>query len=658
MAFKSRLQYIVFFLLISLYSFQGFSAVPFIKFSERTYNKLNEHPWQFYFEKTYQEVKENTSLVPVEINIPGNWADEGFPRTGYGTYVFKFTHNQLLDSRLSLKLYTIACSHQLFVNGKLLRETGIFSIDANHAKPDFHPYLISFEVETDTVEIAIQVSNFQYRNGGLWFTPSIGLPQIMEISDNRNSIVEAFLFGSLFLLFSYFLSFYYTKTSDKTSLYFALTCLFAAIRIGSTGEILLRQISIGFPWEVIVKLEYISLVLMLLFGFLYLRCLFPRDFNSSIFKGIQVIQIAACFLFLFLPVFYASFAIPYYLIFCGLLLAYMLNLVVKINLVKRPYAMEVGLATFLVIVAGVNDIFYSQAVIKTFYAMPLGILIYAIIQAMVITRLFSNTFTKVELLSNELLNINKNQQEIIEKRTAELNQNTVALEQSNQIKDKVFSIIAHDLRAPIKSLSTVLAWVAEDDLTYEELKKSLSNISKNVDTLNLTLENLLQWSRSQLNGVKSEPELIDIRRPIQEMMDLFKIQLGEKSLVLKYDNSQRHAVFIDKHHLNLLFRNLLSNAIKFSHAGSAIEIVAKDISNNQTLIEIIDSGIGMNQEALDKVFSSTDHYSTYGTKNERGTGLGLLLCKEYIENGGGKIWIESKEGKGTKISFVLPNISE
>jgi signal transduction histidine kinase len=142
------------------------------------------------------------------------------------------------------------------------------------------------------------------------------------------------------------------------------------------------------------------------------------------------------------------------------------------------------------------------------------------------------------------------------------------------------------------------------------------------------------------------------------MMDLFKIQLGEKSLVLKYDNSQRHAVFIDKHHLNLLFRNLLSNAIKFSNAGSVIEIVAKEISNNQTLIEIIDSGIGMNQEALDKVFSATDHYSTYGTKNERGTGLGLLLCKEYIENGGGKIWIESKEGKGTKISLVLPNISD
>jgi signal transduction histidine kinase len=169
------------------------------------------------------------------------------------------------------------------------------------------------------------------------------------------------------------------------------------------------------------------------------------------------------------------------------------------------------------------------------------------------------------------------------------------------------------------------------------------------------LENLLQWSRSQLNGVKSEPELIDIRKPIQEMSDLFKIQLAEKNLTLKYYFSNRFAVYIDKHHLNLLFRNLLSNAIKYSNDGGKIEINATNLDSNFTLIEIIDGGIGMNQEAIDKVFSATEHYSTYGTKNERGTGLGLLLCKEYAENSGGRIWIESVEGQGAKISVVLPN---
>jgi signal transduction histidine kinase len=147
-----------------------------------------------------------------------------------------------------------------------------------------------------------------------------------------------------------------------------------------------------------------------------------------------------------------------------------------------------------------------------------------------------------------------------------------------------------------------------------------------------------------------------MRRPIQEMFDLYKIQLSEKNLTLKYDNAIRIPVFIDKHHLNLLLRNLLSNAIKFSHEGGDIRIVVKDYQTNQTLIEIIDVGIGMTQEALQKAFSVTEHYSTYGTNNERGTGLGLLLCKEYVENSRGKIWIESKEGEGTKVSFLLPNL--
>jgi hypothetical protein len=180
--------------------------------------------------------------------------------------------------------------------------------------------LVNFLAEKDTIEIAIQVSNFNYRNGGLWYTPVIGLPEPIEIVNKRNFFKEAFLLGSLILLFACFLTLYYIKTSDKTSLYFALMCLFAALRILSTGEILLRQLNVGIPWEAIIKLEYISLVLTLYFGFSYLRCLFILDFNTKIFRFIQIVQILSTAAFLFLPVYYASFIIPFYLLFCVFLL--------------------------------------------------------------------------------------------------------------------------------------------------------------------------------------------------------------------------------------------------------------------------------------------------------------------------------------------------
>jgi signal transduction histidine kinase len=334
---------------------------------------------------------------------------------------------------------------------------------------------------------------------------------------------------------------------------------------------------------------------------------------------------------------------------------YLLNVIIKVIYNKRPFALLAGGAYLFVFFAAINDVLYSQGYITSFYLMPTAVFLFATVQALTITRVFSSAFKEVESLSLRLKSINKNQKEIIQERTSLLNMQAQELQKSNKIKDKVFSIISHDLRAPIKSLSTVLAWVADDDLTFDELKKSLGSISKNVDTLNLTLENLLQWSRNQLDGVKNEPELIDIRRPFQDMLDLYKIHLGEKEITFKVNVQERFVVYIDKHNLDLLLRNLISNAIKFTREKGTILITAENYNKNQTLICVKDNGVGMSQEAIKKVFSATDHYTTYGTNNEKGTGLGLLLCKEYVESSDGKIWIESAENSGTSVCFTLPN---
>jgi signal transduction histidine kinase len=385
--------------------------------------------------------------------------------------------------------------------------------------------------------------------------------------------------------------------------------------------------------------------------------LFPKDVNKKVLQAIIWVQLFAALFFLFTPIYLSSQTIPYYLIFCGFLLFYLLNIVIKVIYMKRPFSIWVGGTYLLVFVAGINDILFSQSIIESYYVMPIGIFIFAVVQALVITRMFSLAFLEVETLSNKLKNINRNQKDIIQERTSLLNMQAQELQRSNQIKDKVFSIISHDLRAPIKSLSTVLTWVAEDDLSFEELKKSLGSISKNVDTLNLTLENLLQWSRSQLMGLKSEPELIDVRKPIQEIIELFKIQSSEKGIKLKYNISDRFAVFVDKHNLNLLLRNLISNAIKFTHENGIVEISVSNYEENYTLICVKDDGMGMSKDAIEKVFSTTEHFTTYGTNNEKGTGLGLLLCKEYVDGSNGKIWIESELGKGTSILFTLPNFA-
>ncbi|MCX6185797.1 MAG: HAMP domain-containing sensor histidine kinase, partial [Bacteroidetes bacterium] len=278
---------------------------------------------------------------------------------------------------------------------------------------------------------------------------------------------------------------------------------------------------------------------------------------------------------------------------------------------------------------------------------------FVLIMTFVVTRKFSFAFIEVQKLSEELSIVNKNQEEIIEKRTLELNKKANELEKNNTVKDKILNIIAHDLRAPIKTLNQVLNWVEEDDeLTIIETKNYLKSINRNVENLNLTIENLLTWSKNELKGISSELTSFDVRLIINQVVELLRLQADTKEIKITNQVVDRYMVLADSNHIHLVLRNLISNAIKFSNPKGKIIVSAFQI-NNQLQICVSDFGIGISTEAQNKLFNLNEHFTTYGTANEKGTGLGLLLCKDYIEQNGGKLWVESELGKGTKVIFRI-----
>ncbi|MFY8021296.1 MAG: sensor histidine kinase, partial [Bacteroidia bacterium] len=276
-----------------------------------------------------------------------------------------------------------------------------------------------------------------------------------------------------------------------------------------------------------------------------------------------------------------------------------------------------------------------------------------IIQAYALTKKFSSAFNEVEHLSKQLTEINHNQEEVIKLRTNALNEQAQELKKLNNVKDRIFSIVAHDLRAPIKSLVSVLNFADDEDITLEELRKYLRGIRKNVDSLNLTLENLLVWSTNQVNGVQSTAELIDLRLIVNNKLVLYSFQSKEKELKLVSEIKERALVNIDPNHLKLILRNLISNAIKFTPNGGSISIGAQYLGNQMLEVYVKDTGIGMSADIIKKILEQGEIYTSYGTKNERGTGLGLMLCKEYVEFNGGIFRIESEPEKGTKVLFTL-----
>jgi PAS domain S-box-containing protein len=228
------------------------------------------------------------------------------------------------------------------------------------------------------------------------------------------------------------------------------------------------------------------------------------------------------------------------------------------------------------------------------------------------------------------------------------------LERLNKTKDKFFSIIAHDLRNPFNAIMGFSDLLCHDFGEMDDKQKlgllELINLSSE-SAFNL-LDNLLQWARTQTDKIKFSPEYFELSAVVREVMDLQGIIAEKKqvSIVSAIPDSTR--VYADKNMIHTVIRNLISNAIKFSNKGGKVYISSFD---NGPMAEVVirDEGIGMSRENLSMLFRIDTYYSTSGTSGESGTGLGLIICKEFVEKNSGRIRATSKEGEGTAVSFTL-----
>ncbi|RXQ96238.1 tetratricopeptide repeat protein [Ancylomarina salipaludis] len=226
----------------------------------------------------------------------------------------------------------------------------------------------------------------------------------------------------------------------------------------------------------------------------------------------------------------------------------------------------------------------------------------------------------------------------------------------NKTKDKFFSIIAHDLRSPLGAILSFSNLIHDESNSSQEI--SLINeyntyLNQSARNLNSLLENLLQWSKSQLGNMKYQAIDFDLSEIVQENIEIQKLKSKEKSITFISKLNSNMPVFADINMVNTIIRNLLSNALKFSYPESEI-IISAQLNGDTIQLAVQDFGVGMNMDKQSKLFSIENNVSTLGTKQETGTGLGLILCKEFVEANGGQIWIESEEKKGSTFTFTLP----
>jgi signal transduction histidine kinase len=217
----------------------------------------------------------------------------------------------------------------------------------------------------------------------------------------------------------------------------------------------------------------------------------------------------------------------------------------------------------------------------------------------------------------------------------------------------LFAIIGHDLRAPIGSLKGLLELTNDHTISREEFLGFSTMLRNNVEHIYFTLNNLLQWANTQMEGMRTAPQNIKLHNIAEENCGLLQAFAKGKQIALYQGISQDVIVRADYEQISLVFRNLITNAIKFTPAGGTITL-SHTIESSFCRISIHDTGIGINQKMLATLFQDNHYVSKSGTQGEKGTGLGLVLCKDFIARNRGSIRAESTEGKGTTFSFTLP----
>lgn len=247
--------------------------------------------------------------------------------------------------------------------------------------------------------------------------------------------------------------------------------------------------------------------------------------------------------------------------------------------------------------------------------------------------------------------------DVTERRVAQtiLQEQADELKDLNTVKDKLFTIISHDLRSPLASLSSILDFAESGDISAEEFKQFLPSLAQNVENTSRLIENLLFWSKSQLEGESIIPEIFDINDLIEQSIEFFTAKAAEKKIALSRQLNEPCLAYADKSMMQLVIRNLISNAIKFCNEGDRITVSASS-QHDKVLVCVKDTGIGMSEETRNKVMGA-ETYTTLGTKKERGTGLGLTLCKDFVAKNKGTLTVESEPGKGSNFCFTLPSHS-
>ncbi|MCF8225352.1 MAG: sensor histidine kinase [Bacteroidales bacterium] len=633
-----------------------------------------EGEWKFFWEQITNPISEENEgghFVPV----PSAWGQlgdivTGIRPKGFATYQLKILLPGDVE-RLALRFTEVFSASGYYINGVNIGFNGFPSANRYQSTFSYAPVMFVFTPKSNEMDLVVHVSNFEHRSGGIRGSVEIGTTvDIMHDRANRQ-FMDFFLMGAFLIIGIYFMGLYLIR-AELYKLFFSLICLMMAFRIFLLSDTAISDsfISNGITR---LRLEYLSFDILVPLFVMMIRFIFPGDFPKLLFKIILWICSLMILLVIFSPVSLFSEAYNYYMYFVFLALAVILYTMIIAWVRGRKYAPAFAIGLAIVAIGAINDMLYVADCINTGYISHVMMFVYLVIYAMIFSGKGNHDFKMAEKLSKENTTIREQLEMLVEKRTKELNEKSLALTEQQKklskfnsdlqkeinIRNSFFAILGHDIRGPVGYIRQVLEMLAIGQLKQKEAQEMIMLAAESSGAVLNLLENLLAWGRTKTGELTHIVVKFELKPVINDTMSLFRLPLKEKNINLEINISESLSVFADREHVKLIIRNLVSNAVKFTNPGGKVSVNSYfSQANRKVLIEVEDNGIGMSSSQLEAIFSNGETKSIPGTRNEKGTGLGLKLSRELAEMNHGWIKAVSRKGAGSKFSVGLPASEE
>lgn len=620
-------------------------------FEEHGTVRLNGE-WLFYWNAlfTAEDFAGARALPePIIAEVPNVWTeyqihDEPLPGFGYGTYRLHVKLNEeSLPPRLGIKLPDVSTSCKVMVAGKTLAECGVVAEDKENYVGRMTPQSVYFETPSSEFDIVVQISNYIYDRGGMWYVPDIGTEQQIQEARENELAVQLMLFGIFLFIGCYHLGIFLIRRSERAALYFAVGCLIGALRLLFVGDMFITNVFPELSIGAIVVFRYFTYYGGMLVLVLYLRQLYPQEIPRYVTTVTAVISSAFMLSVVATPLHISTHIIQYYHIFTVILALWLIAGIVLAVVRKRDGAslQLFGLSVF--VIAVFHDVIYNMFYITAFVnetnsslqflqrqMMQFGLLVIVFVQAIILVRRYSKAFRTIEQMSEKLISLNR-------------------------MKDEFLANTSHELQTPLHGIINMTQSMLEGSMgsVNRVQRDNLSMVVSVARRLTNLIMDILDYSRLKSGEIKLERRKVSLQGALLANIEVFRYYVGDKPIKITLDMpDDLPYVYVDENRLLQILYNLIGNAVKFTEVGE-IRIQAK-LNGDVVETSVSDTGIGIAEENLERIFQSFEQVGSSISREYGGVGLGLSITKYLVELSGGEMKVASTLGEGSVFTFTLP----